>query len=80
MKDSEGLWLAVFGLIVAMVLFFGLISAINKAFKSGADVSVEKDNRVLTEQKRRMDEVEQQQKLLMESQEQRMKDFRNKMR
>lgn len=79
MKDSEGVILFIVGLIAACAIFWGVITAIRKSFSMHKpDVSATDTSEIISEQRRRMQDIEDRQKRLMEDQKQRMRDLQRR--
>ena len=75
MNDSEKILLVILAIIAAGGIFWGIQTAIKKSFVPVDDQSQDTSS-MLTEQRRRAQEIRNQQKRLLESQKQRIRDFR----
>ena len=73
MKDTVILF--ILGVVVAALLIVGFLSAIKKSFKLAPQVNQAAAQKAENLQKRRMDEIREQQKRLMENQKQKIKDL-----
>jgi hypothetical protein len=75
MKNIEEILPLIFGMVVAILLFWGLITGIKKIMNvpnTRETIGVKND---IKAQKRRMDEIQRRQKQFMEDQKQKIKDL-----
>jgi phosphotransferase system glucose/maltose/N-acetylglucosamine-specific IIC component len=75
MNDLEKILLIVLAIIVAVGIFLGFTTAIKKSFIAG-EKQTKDPSAMITEQRRRSQETRNQQKRLLESQKQRVRDAR----
>ena len=75
MNDSEKILLIILVIIVAGGIFWGVTTAIKKSFNAGEEPDYSQST-MITEQRRRAQEIREQQKRLLESQKQRIRDSR----
>lgn len=75
MNDSEKILLIILAIIVVGGIFWGVTTAIKKSFTAGEE-PVHDHSTMITEQRRRAQEIRDQQKRLLESQRQRVHDSR----
>ena len=71
--DLDGIILAVAGIIAAIVIFIAIIGAVQKSFKSAPKVKESAASQILSEQKRRTAEIENERDRLMDSRRQQFK-------
>lgn len=75
MKDSEGIYLFIFAVIAAALLFYGMRLGLQKVFKDTPSIESQESDKKRDEQSRRMDEIREREERLMEDQKQRIKDL-----
>lgn len=75
MTDAEKALLVILAVIIAVGIFWGIRTSIRKSFMSGEQQTTDTSN-ILTEQRRRAQEIRNQQKRLLESQKQKVRDAR----
>lgn len=78
MKNFEEIVPLAVAIIVAIVLFFGFITAVKKALKSRDKSDTIDSAMFLKEQKWQMEDVQKRQKELMQSQRQKIRDLQRK--
>ena len=78
MIDMDEILPFIIAIIVAVILFFGVITAIQKAWKSPPKRNTIDSRMQLKEQSRLMDDVRQRQKQLIRDQKQRMRDMQRR--
>lgn len=76
MKDSSGILFVVIGL-VALALFWGLLTGLKKSFSFSKPQTVD-STQTLQEQRQRSQDIVERQKRLMEDQRQRLRDMQRR--
>ena len=76
MDDADGFILFVVGSIIAVALFFGVVTGIKKAFKPQPQAQTVDSSELQRQQRQRAQDVNQQQKRLMEDYKQKSRDYR----
>jgi len=77
MKDFEGIFIFIIGVVAACMLFFGLITAVKKSFSMPKPHSID-SSQSLQEQRQRSQDIADRQKKMMEDQRQRLRDMQHK--
>jgi len=75
MKSFEEIFPLIVAVLVAIVLFLGIITSIKKSLRAPAPKDTIDSSLQLKEQQRRMDDVQRRQKELMRDQKQRIRDL-----
>ena len=75
MKNFEDILPLIFGIVVAVLLFWGVVTGIKKIMNTHDERGTIHMNEELKSQKRRMEEIQRIQKQHMEDQKQRIKDL-----
>jgi len=78
MSDFEDILPIALGIIVAVILFFGLITALKKTIQVPAKQSTIDRDMSLKQQQWRMDDVRRRQKQLLRDQKQKMRDMQRR--
>lgn len=78
MNDIEEIFPLIFGIIVAIALFMGVVSAIKKSFRERPKEATIDSQLMLREQKRHMEDIQDRHKQLMRDQEQRIRDMQRR--
>lgn len=77
MKDFDGVILFIFGTVVALALFFGVVTTVIKSFRpNDEEKNAFHSSQKLSEQKRRMQDINDRQKRLMQDYQQKLRDSR----
>ena len=77
MKDFEGIIIFVLGVVVACLLFWGLVVTVKKSFSVHKPQKIDSSQSV-QEQRQRSQDILDRQKRLMEDQRQRLRDMQHK--
>ena len=75
MKNFEEILPLIFGIVVAVLLFWGVVTGVKKIMNTHDERGTIHMNEELKSQKRRMEEIQRIQKQHMEDQKQRIKDL-----
>ena len=78
MKDWDGLIIFFLVTIVAVLVFFGVVTAIKKSLKGIPDPQLVNSQQLLADQKERTRLIKERQKKLMQDNQQRYQDYRNR--
>lgn len=78
MKGFEEIFPLIVAFLVAVALFFGVVISIGKSLKEPQEPEPADSVFYIKEQQRRLDDVQRQQKELMESQRQRIRDLQRR--
>lgn len=74
----DAILLFIVGTIVAVSLFLGVINAVKKSFKASPSPKRIDSSEIIREQKRRTEDIQRQQEILMRDRQQKLKDARYK--
>ncbi|MBI5150886.1 MAG: hypothetical protein HZA28_08990 [Candidatus Omnitrophica bacterium] len=77
MKDSENFFVFIAGAAVALLLFFGIVTAIKKSFSLPGPERID-SSQMVDEQKRHSQDIMDRQKRSMEDQKQRIRDLQHR--
>lgn len=74
----DAVLLLIVGIIVAVSLFLGVITAVKKSFKVSPSPKRIDSSEIIRDQKRRMEDINRQQESLTRERQQKLRDLRNK--
>ncbi len=76
MKDLDGIILFVVGSVLAVTLFWGVVTGLKKTFSMPKEPKRIDTTELMREQKRRSQEIKEKQREFMRDQQQKMRDYR----
>ncbi len=70
----DGILLGIVGIFVAILIFLGIVTAVQKAFKNAPKEKTSNTSQIVDEQRKRAIEIENQRQRLMDSRRQQLRD------